>query len=366
MSSGNGEQQPKQGPVTSGHQHSTSWPTFDQTQTVFESVHGRDANLTRNLVMVHTKVEDVSWAFKHLDGAQDLTIFDYCVDCPNPSNHIPKNKGHEVMPYLTYIIDHYDSLPDVSIFMHAHRFAWHNNELLDGDAVEMIKRLSLPKVVRDGYFNMRCSYDPGCPDHLHPNLKPEELSISRPQEVYMALVWDQIFPGEKVPEVLAQPCCAQFAVSAERIRLVPLARFKSIQRWLIGVDLPDKITGRIWEYAWQFLFTGQAVFCPEPYIAYCDGFGVCFGGKVEHDHWWEMRKNYTLILDEIEKLLDSRTYDGQYVSDEGRARASELRLKAEQIKGSLVKGREEALARGNDPAARAKEAGRVWRPEHGF
>ena len=45
----------------------------------------------------------------------------YVVDDPSAPLHPPKNKGHEVMVYLTYIIDHYDELADVTMFMHAHQ-----------------------------------------------------------------------------------------------------------------------------------------------------------------------------------------------------------------------------------------------------
>lgn len=57
----------------------------------------------------------------------------------------------EVMVYLSYIIENYDKLADVNIFMHAHRLAWHNNELLDHDAVQVIARLSAERVQREGY-----------------------------------------------------------------------------------------------------------------------------------------------------------------------------------------------------------------------
>ena len=40
------------------------------------------------------------------------------------SLNIVPNRGAEAMAYLSAIIDHYDNLPDLMIFMHAHRFAW--------------------------------------------------------------------------------------------------------------------------------------------------------------------------------------------------------------------------------------------------
>ena len=77
---------------------------------------------------------------------------------------VPKNKGHEAMVYLAYIIDNYDNLPDTVLFFHPHRTTWHNNALLDLDSKKTIEHLSDVKVARDGYFNARCRLDPGCPD----------------------------------------------------------------------------------------------------------------------------------------------------------------------------------------------------------
>lgn len=62
-----------------------------------------------------------------------------------------RNKGHEVMVYLSYIIDHYENLSDVNVFLHSHRFTWHNNELLGNDAAEMVRRLSAERVQREGF-----------------------------------------------------------------------------------------------------------------------------------------------------------------------------------------------------------------------
>jgi hypothetical protein len=65
--------------------------------------------------------------------------------------HLALTVDAEVMVYLSYIIENYNKLADVNIFMHAHRHAWHNNELLDHDSVQVIGRLSAERVQREGY-----------------------------------------------------------------------------------------------------------------------------------------------------------------------------------------------------------------------
>lgn len=75
-------------------------------------------NYTSTLVIARTKEEDMEWLEKEIPD-QPTAI--YVVDDPSAPLHPPKNKGHEVMVYLTYIIDHYDELADVTMFMHAHQ-----------------------------------------------------------------------------------------------------------------------------------------------------------------------------------------------------------------------------------------------------
>ena len=82
-----------------------------------------------------------------------------------------------------------------------------------------------------------------------------------------------------MPKVLAQPCCAQFAISKGRILSIPLKRFIAYRDWLLRTPLSDYISGRVWEYIWQFVFTGNHTVCPMMHICYCDGYGFCFGGE---------------------------------------------------------------------------------------
>src|SRR2546423_654635 len=129
------------------------------------------SDYTRTLVMPRMSDENVDWVYEELP---DIGKAIYVADDAGAPLHPPKNKGHEVMIYLTYILDHYDNLPDVSIFMHAHRYSWHNNDLQYHDAAEMIKMLSSERVQRLGYMNMRCQWHPGCPEWMHPGVMEED------------------------------------------------------------------------------------------------------------------------------------------------------------------------------------------------
>jgi hypothetical protein len=112
---------------------------------------------TKMIVIPRTKDEDVEWVYENFGGNKYIHSSIYSVDNISAELHPPKNKGHEVMIYLSYIIENYDDLADVNIFMHSHRYTWHNDDLMDQDAVQMISRLSAARVQREGYMNMRCT-----------------------------------------------------------------------------------------------------------------------------------------------------------------------------------------------------------------
>jgi hypothetical protein len=118
---------------------------------------------TKTIIVPKTREDNVEWISDHFGEDPNVHSVIYAVDDADTAFHTPMNKGHEVMAYLTFIIEHYDRLSDVNIFLHSHQYAWHNNDLLDNDAVQMIRRLSPERVQRVGYMNMRCHWGPGCP-----------------------------------------------------------------------------------------------------------------------------------------------------------------------------------------------------------
>ena len=329
---------------------------------------------TKTLVITRTSEEDVSWVAENFDGDEFIKAAIYTVDDVNAELHPPKNKGHEVMVYLTYIIDHYHNLSDVNLFMHSHRRSWHNNEILDHDAVQMISRLSAERVQREGYMNMRCSWEPGCPSWMHPGTVEED--INKQEETMLARSWSELFPRDPIPNLLAQPCCAQFALSRDRIRALPLASFVFYRDWLLGTSLSDYISGRVWEYVWQFLFTGKAVVCPAEHICNCDGFGVCFGGEEKYAEFLEKRHEHQLLEEDVkwhhegsekwEKSPETLTPEEKAQGTPDEAKLHELELKINELSEWCDKTKQEAKERGDLAMYRAQEAGRVWKEGDGF
>ncbi|KAI5292388.1 hypothetical protein KEM52_006394 [Ascosphaera acerosa] len=276
-----------------------------------------EATYTRKLVVAATKTEDTSWIAKALP---DLDTAVYVVDDGNATLRTPRNKGREAMVYLTYLLDNYDRLADITIFMHSHRYAWHNAELLDFDASQLLARLRSEKVIHDGYVNLRCIWAPGCPDWIRPGEK--KLKEDKPEQAVFAKAWAQLFPSEPVPSVLSQPCCSQFALSRARARAIPRERLGYIRNWLLSTDLDDALSGRVLEYTWQALFTNNHVFCPQEHVCWCETYGLCF----------ESAEQYA----EVEAL--------RVQMEEKRKELVEWRLRVAEFEEARTKGDIEKLA----------------------
>ena len=256
---------------------------------------------TQVLVISRLENDNISWIQDELPGIETAV---YVANDPTSTLHPPKNKGHEVIIYLTYLIDHYSSLPDTIIFMHAHRWTHHNIELLGHDSAEMVRRLSNDYVAHKGYVNMRCQWSPGCLEWLHPDDTRETLA--KQEEVVLSRCWHEMFPLEPIPKALGQGCCAQFAVSKDRVLSIPLSRFVFYRDWILRTPLSDYISGRIWEYLWQFLFTGKGIYCPSEHACHCQGFGICFGSDAKYKEFERLRRIQEAYKVELNVLREER------------------------------------------------------------
>jgi hypothetical protein len=174
---------------------------------------------TKSLVIARTKSEDLSWLNEQIDGTPITTnrsLHIYTTDDLSSAHHTPLNKGREAMAYLTYLIEHYASLPQIILFMHPHRTSWHDN-FFSLSSPQTLSSLRLDRVRRLGYMNLRCTWEPGCPEHIHPE-QNEQVDVNKPEEAVFAAAWAELFPADRrVPDVLSQACCAQVAVVRERV-----------------------------------------------------------------------------------------------------------------------------------------------------
>jgi hypothetical protein len=316
------------------------------------------------VILGKTKKEDIAWLDEEVP---DVPKAVYEVDNRHAPLRPPKNKGNEVMVYLSYVVDHYEALADVNIFIHAHRWTWHNNDLMDSDTAQMIRHLRHERVLREGYMNLRCQWYPGCPAWLHPGAEVEDEE--KKEEKLVAKAWSEIFPGKPMPEVLAQPCCSQFAVSRDRLRAIPLAEYVRLRQWVLNTKLGNNMSGRVFEYVWQYLFTGQHVLCPAIHTCYCDGYGFCFESEDQFQGWFKMR--FELRQDEwelqswleneakyVELVRKGRLREAGKVERAPEGRIGQLKIVNAQRWIELHERKEKALVYGREPLVRADSTGK--------
>ncbi len=193
----------------------------------------------------------------------------------------------------------------------------------------------------------------------------------------MAQCWSELFPRAPVPQVLATACCAQFAISRDRIRTISLSTFVFYRKLLLETHLSDYMSGRVWEYLWQYVFTGQNSVCPSQHACYCDSYGICFEGEEGYDHWFEVRHNMEQRQGEladwhkkaeaIEKARKvGRLDEAAQLEVPELGRDAELDHEIDQFSRQLTQMRDQAVERGKNPRIRAMESGREWHEGDGF
>ncbi|KAL1862878.1 hypothetical protein VTK73DRAFT_6588 [Phialemonium thermophilum] len=249
------------------------------------------SQLSVEIVVASTKRENTSWVHEYLP---DWSHKVYVVDDPNHPLTVPLNKGREAMVFLTYLIDYYDRLPDVAVFMHAGRYQWHNDDP-NYDAVPTLRRLNATYVRDVGYANLRCVWLIGCPAELHPYEdelappprppgypadKPPPLPVrpdGKPLTTHQIFrqAFSELLPEREVPRVVAVSCCSQFAVSREAVHQRPRGDYVRFRQWLISTHYADDLSGRVLEYIWHIIFGREAVHCPKAEDCYCNLWGLC-------------------------------------------------------------------------------------------
>jgi hypothetical protein len=235
------------------------------------------------IIMAKLEKEDTEWVAENLPECVffSTTSFPHAVHkvsnvcrswqraiyTVNPTSHTllatPMNKGHESMAYLSFVIDRYDNLPATLVFLHSHRAgfltAWHTDTPLH-DNVDALRTLKLSYVQANGYVNLRCNWNPGCEQAHRINkhitsevwhdvfagtstFRPSISNTSAPQDMQM-----------KAPSQVGAACCAQFAVSRDRVRQRPLSDYEQFRQWIIDTEKNDAQSGRVMEFLWHVIF----------------------------------------------------------------------------------------------------------------
>jgi hypothetical protein len=124
---------------------------------------------------------------------------------------------------------------------------------------------------------------------------------------------------------------------------------------LLQTPLGDELSGRVFEYLWQYLWGQGYEYCPSQSVCYCDGYGICYGGEEQYATFDTLRR----ITEDMDNTLKIRAI-GEVPDSDGVIPRDTLIKSKESIEVRLDSWKSSAIKRGSDPRNRAPEAGRPW------
>lgn len=282
---------------------------------------------TIGVVVAHTEAENISWtadlpAAFPVAARVSVQLFPYVADNASRPLHAPRNKGNEAGIYLSYLVDQYENLPDISFFIHAHNTSWHGEPVHSLSSGWAVSHMNLDEVQRRGLVNLRVQ---GPANGGFNFSAAAENAGNRPENPYLAQAFTEMFStdftrhdGLEMPEVLAEPGCSQFAVSKKAIRARSKEDYARMRQWLYESELSDGIAGRIWENLWQWVFLRKGSDVPVEWKAVCVGWGVCFDSENQFatwNRWWEESNRMGEAIDremadgDVERPIDTAMLD---------------------------------------------------------
>eukprot|EP01027_Heterolobosea_sp_BB2_P025900 GEZU01039767.1.p1 GENE.GEZU01039767.1~~GEZU01039767.1.p1 ORF type:complete len:386 (+),score=99.50 GEZU01039767.1:43-1158(+) len=188
------------------------------------------------MIVISQWNEDISWIDIYLGDYPHVV---YTKNKPGGVHNMEGNKGQEAQAYLKFVLDYYDNLPANVLFLHAHRSAWHT------------KMENIDPVIRNlrwgayGYLSVNYKEWHRIDD------KHDATDYNFIKQHWAELFEDQLGP---FPPYFELNCCAQFAVTRERIRARPKAFYQRLYNWLMNTTMENYWNSRVFEHTWPMIF----------------------------------------------------------------------------------------------------------------
>jgi len=191
-----------------------------------------------NTVLIAHHNKDVSW-INEITSDVDIKIY----STSDPTKiYVTPNKGMDANMYLRYILDNYSNLPDRTLFVHHHREDWSQ----DYDLPYIINNLNWKLA---DYFNIgarKCYGDP--------------YVLESPARGWVTCAWQEVL-GKYLPfpNKLLNYAGTQFMCHKKLILQYPKRFYADLHTWLMFTSLPDRASGRVFEYIWHYILTKDPI-----------------------------------------------------------------------------------------------------------
>jgi len=189
-----------------------------------------------NNIVVSRYKKNVDWVYK----IKNVNILVYDKETPENPYNVPVNKGNEASVYLKYIIDHYETLPDYTFFMHDEEYAWHHSGSIIDKYNEAVTSSKL-------FYNI--------------NDKCVLGNILNDKLIEPILIWyntyiENYIPKNKIPNNWTEGHrgSAQFLVHKSLITNLPKQFYIDLYIWIINTKMSNFISGRFLEWTWHIFW----------------------------------------------------------------------------------------------------------------
>ena len=166
--------------------------------------------------------EDISWV-KQVDPSIKVFLYNKGKHL-NDLIHLP-NVGRESHTYLHHILQHYDKLPDIAIFVQGNPFD-HSKEMLKLIHQEDIEQIRLLNKKFEPFNPMNIPGFAGLGHYWCSDIT-KEPALSDCRMPSLTATWPELY-DDKLPNLLCCTWGAQFAVSRWRIRSQPFNLYRHL------------------------------------------------------------------------------------------------------------------------------------------
>jgi len=207
--------------------------------------------------------EDIGWA--------DELGYDYVVYNKGPGELEKaiklKNIGREAHTYLTHIVNEYDNLQEMNVFLQGNPFDHIDDRgRASVDTLQiMIADLAERMVPFKGlaWFKLKCD-GLGNPHDLR---KPENRGrwAGWGRDIPVAELFERLFDAKAPSTIIARAPAGLFCATRERIRTRPREFYEKALRIVESDPEDENNTGHAFERLWQYVFNGNVAWNKKNY-----------------------------------------------------------------------------------------------------
>ncbi len=208
-----------------------------------------ESEITTKTVVISHYREDLSY-LTPLEGV-NIELYTRSQNISGPFSNISiiENKGAESYVFTEYICRNYNNLPDLTLFLHAHEYSWHQDKTNE----EIIHKLIWNTAAY-------CSVNTRT---LRSNLVYSNLRR-------IDTVWNRIFRQilGSPPETFSYICCQQFLATRGSILSRPLQFWKDLRDFLRDGAPPEVEKATVLEWLIGMILTNSSVITEDNFCSF--------------------------------------------------------------------------------------------------